>query len=146
MVELLVVIGIIGVLSGTVILVNPRKQLQRGNDGQRKADLVLISSALESYYQDIGDYPGAVNACIVLSSTGNTIKPLLEPNHVKKMPRDPKFSATTDYIYWHNAVGEYRLYAVLEDSAANSVLTNDGGTICTGTASHAAYNYKVTNP
>lgn len=150
MIELLVVMGIVGVLAGITVLLNPTAQLNKGEDGKRKADLSLIRSALESYYQDVGDYPGAVTVwCAPISNaTYPEVKNALEPAYIKKLPRDPQFSATTDYFYWHNAAREYRLYAVLENSndplITVGVLTADGGSGCTGYS--ANYNYKVINP
>ena len=151
LVELLVVMGVVGVLSGIIVFLNPTAQLNRGEDTKRKADLSLIRSALESYYQDFGDYPGAVNACTVISAAGNTtIKDALEPAFIKKLPRDPQFSASTDYMYWHNAAREYKLYAVLENTTDPLIIANlmtvdsvPTGS-CTGYA--AGYNYRVINP
>ena len=56
LVELLVVIGIIGVLA-SIIMVNLSSAKYRANDAKRKSDLKNLSLALSQYYNDNGNYP-----------------------------------------------------------------------------------------
>jgi len=74
-IELLVVIGIIGVLA-SLVLVSVGKARGSARDARRKQDLGAIQTALELYYDDHGKYPnwwstdccgdtsrGACNSC-----------------------------------------------------------------------------------
>ncbi|MBU0577585.1 prepilin-type N-terminal cleavage/methylation domain-containing protein [Patescibacteria group bacterium] len=59
LIELMIVIVILGVLMGTIL---PRITggQARARDTGRIADLNTISQALETYYDDFGQYPGAI--------------------------------------------------------------------------------------
>lgn len=58
LVELLVVIGVIGVLAtGLIIGINPQTQLAKARDARRKSDLANIQKALELFYNDNNRYP-----------------------------------------------------------------------------------------
>ncbi len=93
LVELLIVIGIVGILAGTTIsLLDPQKQLQRARDSRRKADLQQIRSALELYRSDYGHYP---RTDWVNSTQGDdwikdsdSSKPIV-PDYIKVVPKDP---------------------------------------------------------
>ena len=55
LIELILVIGIIGVLvSATLIFIDPKAQLDKSRDGRRKSDLAQIVKAIEEFYQDNG--------------------------------------------------------------------------------------------
>lgn len=54
--ELLMVITIAAIITGLTLNIYPNIQ-KRIRDGQRKAHLKLIASALEQYYQKYGQYP-----------------------------------------------------------------------------------------
>lgn len=149
LVELLVVIGLLGVIATvSIILINPQAQINKSNDGLRKSDLVKIQSALEIYRADNGDYPGNIGWCSQLSSVSyQDIRQALTPQYMSTLPTDPKFGNTTeDYYYWHNEYGEYRLYAVLEFTGDPKVVANVQGSdgivgSCPGASNQ--YNYKV---
>ncbi|MCM2275458.1 MAG: prepilin-type N-terminal cleavage/methylation domain-containing protein [Candidatus Didemnitutus sp.] len=66
--ELLAVIAIIAVLTGIVIGVG-RRASTAGKVAQAKAELAVLSAALESYKRQYGDYPqaGAVNFALPLT-------------------------------------------------------------------------------
>ncbi len=86
--ELLVVIGLIGILAGaTITILNPEKQLQRARDTRRKADLQQIRSALELYRSDNGAYPAT---SWVYSPDGASWIPGLTPDYISIVPQDPK--------------------------------------------------------
>ena len=58
LVELLLVISIIGILSGiTVTVINPTKQRERAQDGVKISNLQNVSAAIEAYYAGEGKYP-----------------------------------------------------------------------------------------
>lgn len=154
LVELLVTIAVSSIIITVgITALNPGKQISRGNDAKRKADLLSIQTALERYYADNGDYPpiGSTTWCTQLSSTEFTdVKNSLETEYMNKVPQDPKFAGTDkDYFYWHYGSGRYRLYAVLENTddpdVVEGALVSDGGVGgCTGANSN--YNFRLVNP
>lgn len=109
-VELILVIGIIGILTGGLIIaINVPLQLQKARDGQRKTDLKQIQSALEFIRTDTGSYPASMPTCggawVVNGST-----------YLAKIPCTP----TNNINYAYAPVGSvpyqsYTLTACLED-------------------------------
>ena len=92
LIELLVTIAIISVLTGFVMS-NLMGGRIRARDGQRKADLRQIQSALEMYRSDFGYYPNSnipVSPCGG-SFTGGTT------TYMQKISCDPK--TATAYTY-----------------------------------------------
>lgn len=78
LIEMLIVVGLIGVLS--VIGINMYLSAQRqGRDTRRVSDLTAIQKSLESYYVVNGEYPNGCNP-------GATYLP-------QGMPRDPVTNA-----------------------------------------------------
>jgi prepilin-type N-terminal cleavage/methylation domain-containing protein len=65
--ELLVVIAIIGLLS-TIVVISMTTARSRGRDVTRIADAKQITTALEQYYSDNYNYPGAVATGAALGS------------------------------------------------------------------------------
>jgi general secretion pathway protein G len=88
LVELLVVIGVIGVLAtGLLVAVNPGAMLARGRDAQRKADMRNIQEALERYASVNSSYP--ISASWTYSTAaGSSWIPGLD-SYMKVVPRDP---------------------------------------------------------
>lgn len=138
LVELLVAIAIIGILVGfaTVNLIGLRG---RARDGERKADLKAIQSALQIYRADQGrfptaaEYPGCNGPLVAGGST-----------YLQATPCDP-LDTTTTYNYAPAAGGSpqtYTLRACLEninDSEATGGVGTDG---CTA----GRVPYRVPNP
>lgn len=59
LVELLVVVAIIGILSGMVLVaMNAGDYFKRGRDSRRLSDLGHVQTALELYFADYDRYPG----------------------------------------------------------------------------------------
>src|SRR5438045_4975974 len=81
LIELLIVIVIIGVLS-TLVTANLIGVRQRARDGQRKADLRQLQSALELYRSDNGSYPASLPACGSPLNLGSSV-------YMQKIPCDP---------------------------------------------------------
>jgi type II secretion system protein G len=121
LVELLLVIGIIGILSGAIVsIVNPVAQFEKARDSQRKNDLAQIQRALEGYHQDFGQYPAQCN-----SGLKHSVRPYINDvltciewggtwdPYMKVLPRDP--DPDKSYIYdvddWRQS---YRLYTSLD--------------------------------
>jgi len=91
LVELVVSIAIFAVFVFAVTLsFNPKWQLDKARDSQRKQDLTQIRSALDSYYNDFNCYPASVPFGQEWSS-GNVI-------YMKKVPQDPE-CPRTGYCY-----------------------------------------------
>ncbi len=130
LVELLIVIGIIGVLAGMVIAVlNPRHFQAKSRDAKRKADLEQVRSALEMYRADNGNYPAG-------SGSVASVLTVLQTNGYLTLPTDP---GTYDYRYVSAGLTTYQLCAYLEKETGSSAC---GGGACGG----ATCNYQVTNP
>lgn len=135
LVELLVVMGVLGVLvSSAIILINPKAQIDRAHDAQRKSDLSNIQKGLELYYDDYRKYPD--NA-----PSGNYVTVLENLGYIKKVPLDPV--ANAPYFYVPDSTGQsYKLYAKLEAKEDPQACTSAGciaacgtGTVCYGVSS-----------
>lgn len=89
-VELILVIGIIGILTGGVIIaINVPLQLQKARDGQRKADLLKIASALELYKTDNNGYPCFPSGgCGWAAPSRSDMTPVLT-QYMGSVPEDP---------------------------------------------------------
>lgn len=102
LIELIVVMAIIGVLATVLIaIINPATQLNKANDGKRKADMSKIQFALEAYRADEGGYapglypPDCPDSAALAGLTGTV--------YLEKIPCDPISSA--NYIYTPSPVG-----------------------------------------
>jgi general secretion pathway protein G len=130
LVELLVVISIIGILA-SIGLVAFNSAQARSRDAERKSDLKQISSALELYYSDYGQYPagssGKILGCPSLP-TPSACKWGLDPftdgktTYFIVLPKDPSGSQT----YCYNTVAAnsgFRIYANLENLQDTSIIS-----------------------
>lgn len=101
LVELLVVIGIIGILAAAgIVAINPMAQLAKARNAQRKADLMELARAVERYKVEHGSYP-STGGSSSWAGTGVTIPPewlintpdwipdLVSSGEIKQLPRDP---------------------------------------------------------
>lgn len=109
LVELLVAILIVAVIF-LLLLMNLKLQIDKANDGKRKADLKMIQNSFEEYFNDSEVYPpgNILNSC-----GGQGLTPYL-----KAIPCDPQ--SRTPYLYVPGAqAGEtsqgYRLCAKLKN-------------------------------
>jgi len=130
LIELMVVVSIIAVLTA-VAVVNYDKAKVKSRDVQRKKDLTMMASALETYKADFKGY-------IVSSSSGtppnynfdnaDTALTTLVPNYIQSIPLDPNSTAATviHYKYKSDSV-QYKL-----TSAFESYISGDGS-LCTAT-------------
>lgn len=117
LVELLVVVGIIGILVAAALLVlNPIGQIQKGNDAKRKGDLTQIQRALETYYHDLGKYP-ASSADYKITYNGQPVNwgsTGFSP-YMLTLPKDP--TQNRNYVYYSTPSTNpqsYWLYSSLE--------------------------------
>lgn len=100
LIELLVTISIIGILAGiaTYSFTGARAQAR---DGQRKADLKQIQSALELYKADHGTYP---QTNWRYSFNGGWMQELVSGGYLKSNPTDPK-GGSYYYAYYADPAG-----------------------------------------
>jgi len=119
-VEILVVVGIVGVLAATVIVgTNQAKMLAR--DSRRVSDLKRVSAALEEYYEKYHIYP---------TSTGDTIQNalgvLVSEGFLDFLPDDP---LVDQYSYYYESDDEgqiFKLVSAIEGDTKTA--EQDGGT------------------
>jgi len=131
--ELLVVIGIIGMLAA-LTLPNFMAARERARDAQRKSDLKQIQKALELYKQDQAtpDYP-ADDTFLANPGDAWTSGPPLNTIYMSKVPGDSSRSPTK-YFYQRTAQLEYTLCACLENKADPDGVAGDcaAGYTCGG--------------
>lgn len=146
LVELLVVMGIIGVLVALAAGSFRSAQI-RGRDAQRKSDLKQIANSLELFYADYGKYPdasgGRIAACSYnpATSTGTSCSWGTgsmtdgKTTYFKTLPADP----STNYNYVYRLVSsssnqKYQLFARLENTHDPDLVTTTqscgSGTTC----------------
>ena len=136
LIELLIVIAIIGILS-TLVMTNVVAVRQRARDGQRKADLRQLQSALELYRSDNGTYPGSpLPTCGSPLTSGGT-------TYIQKIPCDPVNNG--EYVYSYTSTGTtYTLVACLENVNDPQRDPNDNRAYCTG--NQTDWSFTLTNP
>lgn len=150
LVELLTVIGILGILLVAVLtILNPVAQIEKANDSRRKSDLAEIQKALETYNQDNnGKYPSS-SADYKIVYNSNTVSwgsKLLAP-YMTTLPKDPV--PTRNYVYYSNGQS-YWIYASLQRS--NDPQLCNVGNPCTNLPSgatcgtNATCNFGVSSP
>lgn len=122
LIEILVVVGMIGVLTaGFLLVINPALQLQRSRDGTRKSEIKQIQSAVEQYRADNGSYPGAAGtssspiygwAPVSGMALNSTI------TYLQKIPTGPGNIGSDGcggYLYSSNGTS-YTIFTTLEDT------------------------------
>ena len=168
LIEMLVVVSLIGILSGIALnVINIKKVQQRSRDSRRIGDVKRVQTALELYFADNRAYPVSLS-WVNINSADNAVKTGLttSPNiYIDTLPTDPLDGKTSSedvmtchgikihgYYYISNDTGgKYVLNTVMEttenaDDSLCSSLTNcqSGSGINCGTV--AAYCYCVQNP
>jgi len=121
-IELMIVISIIGILSGLILtVIDPEKQRARARDGVRQKDLGIIATALEQYYADNNSYP-TTSSIATLESTY-----LENSNYLQIFPHDPK----SGYAYCYTGSGQiFTLCASIEalsDAVTGGACSPTGG-------------------
>lgn len=177
LVEILVVVSLIGILiTASIVLLNPAKQLAKSNDAKRKSDLRTIQSALEQYRADNGVYPK-----FFVSSTGAYVYGHAEARflsfntseitYINSFPEAPKVGKLRcdqvpagkyyGYVY-SGGPNSYTLFTTLENESDSLVSgTKDPPTHCPvancspsnitaswpgGSCHSRTYNYWVNSP
>ena len=153
LVELLVVIGIIGILS-TMAVVSLNSARGKARDAKRVYDVKQLQTALELYFEDQGSYPitsgtitlGAgtncnTHACTCLDASGFTDSCTPQNAYMAQVPTAPTVPAGAAYTYRSSGSGNnYVISLNLEGSAGNLVaglvcampygLSSAGGATC----------------
>lgn len=116
--EMLVVIGIIGILV-TLGFTSYSTVQKSARDAKRKSDLEQVRTALEMYRSNNDAYP---------IGTWTNLSDLTQPvTYLKSLPTDPK-NPTYSYYYNSPAPGsDYTLGAYLETGTANCGVSCTGG-------------------
>ncbi len=109
LIELLVVIAIIGVLA-SVILASLNTARGRAKDANRISSLQELQKALDSYYFDIGSYPGAghyvsSSVCNIATSPvwDTVLNPTLVPKYIGALPVDPVGPSDANFCYGYDS-------------------------------------------
>lgn len=92
LVELLIVIGILGILLAIVLVaLNPAKQFAQANDTKRSSDVNAILNAVHQYAADNkGSLPTDVTTSAEeISTAGTDICADLVPTYLAQLPADP---------------------------------------------------------
>lgn len=154
LVELLIVIVIIGILA-SIGLGSFNTAQMKSRDSKRKTNLQQIANALEIYYNDKGTYPasnvagkimgcgaGAVLECNWGVDTFSNTSPNPDTVYMIKLPTDP--SSNRNYFYKATSSNsKYQLYAYLENSQDNDIITTP--TYSCGTATTCNYGISSGN-
>jgi prepilin-type N-terminal cleavage/methylation domain-containing protein len=102
LVELLIVIGILGVLLAIVLIaINPQQQFKEANNTARKADVNAILNAITSYAADNeGQLPAGITSTdkTITATVGASNIDLcddLVPDYIADLPLDPSTGSKT---------------------------------------------------
>ncbi|HYU64672.1 MAG TPA: type II secretion system protein [Candidatus Paceibacterota bacterium] len=102
LIEVLVVIGIIGVLS-TMVLLNVTLSKAKARDAAKKSDLAAVSLALYSFYAMNGRMPINYNpgsgACEGTSYYNSSMQELVDAGLLQNIPRSPGGAVYCYYDY-----------------------------------------------
>lgn len=134
LVELLVVVGMIGILSaGLLATLDPYAQIQKGKDAKRKSDLSQIQKAIEQYYQDRNEYPPHSQNYKIVGISGSELDwgQSFSP-YMTRLPIDS--AASKKYIYVSSGQAYY-LYASLDRGGKDPQACNASGTSCSNVPS-----------
>ena len=140
------------------MVINPLAQIQKAQDSKRKSDLSQIQKALETYYNDFGQYPGAdtstSNYRIKADATTTLDWGSTQWQYMGTLPKDP--STSKNYIYYSPSGGQsHYLYASLDRSGDAQAC--NGGAACANVpappgspaascGSGATCNYGISSP
>ena len=121
LVELLIVIAIIGVLS-SVVLSSLNISRNKANDAKRIASIKQLQTALETYYNDNGQYPSSADVAFpgVLTT--------LTPAYISQIPVDP--NPATPFRYYTASQNPATFYAILVNNQNKPSCYVCGGSIC----------------
>ena len=136
LVELLVVIGIVGILLAiTLVAINPARQFAQANNAKRSADVANILNAVTQLKVDLrGQLPAGVvvpTGAVLFASATTDMTDLcnaIVPTYIAALPADPETGA------WVSCASFDTGYNILQTAdgrvtvAAPSAAAPDGGT------------------
>lgn len=143
LVELLIVMGVIGVLASSLILIiDPIGQMGKARDAKIKSNVSQLQTALELYRSDCGNYPTSITSGGSLTSSTPTCSGYSGPQ-IMYLQTIPAFAASPNFTYVPSSGNQiYTITACLEKND-----TSDGTishTACTINSYDRAY--RVTSP
>jgi prepilin-type N-terminal cleavage/methylation domain-containing protein len=121
LVEVLIVVGILGILSGlSIMILDPAGIKGKARDGVRVNDLAVVKGALEQYYAEHNIYPAQGTFTFGVEWVG----------YLKSVPKDPL--GTDEYCYQRPAADtqNYVLCATMEDGRNDKNAVTGCGTHC----------------
>ncbi|HZS42642.1 MAG TPA: prepilin-type N-terminal cleavage/methylation domain-containing protein [Candidatus Paceibacterota bacterium] len=130
LIELIVVIGIIGLLTA-IVIANLGTARAKGRDSKRASDIKQLQLALENYFTNNQTYP-------VCNDT-SCLPGALAPTYLPSMPTDPTNSGNYVYGYIGNA-STYCLGITLEVLNPNTL-----GTSASCSTNISGNSFKVSN-
>lgn len=90
LVELLIVISIMGILSGiTLRVINPTELNKKSRDSQRIVDAKKLQTALELYFLDFRRYPAVANS-VKITGEDELSTTLVQNGYIDVIPTDPR--------------------------------------------------------
>lgn len=120
--EILIVFTIVAVVAiAAMALLNPKRQIEKAWDGQRKNDLANLKKYLEDWYNDKNCYPTPDQICYGIAPTnpcpicGREKTPAVFADYLSSLPCDPQHSIQ-NYLYQAentSCPGWYRIYTRL---------------------------------
>jgi type II secretion system protein G len=90
LIELLIVVAIIGIIAA-IAIPNLLNAIQRGKQKRTMADMRAVGTAVESYAVDNNKYPAGGSAV-------SSIKDVLEPRYIARLPVVDAWNNAMDYI------------------------------------------------
>jgi len=136
LIELVIVIGILGILVAVVITVlNPKHYLAKSRDARRQSDLKMIQAALEAYYSQNNKYP-QITTDFKFGSPWS--------GYLATVPQDPQniVGDPTSPTYCYELIGGDQGYIL----CAKPELGISGGSTTRGASCTAAYTYCLEDP
>ena len=86
LIELLIALGIIVILSATLIVaINPPLQFKMARDNQRKTHVIVIHGAFSEYKAREGEFP----PCLLGETPVEDCEAYLVPDYLESIPEDP---------------------------------------------------------
>jgi prepilin-type N-terminal cleavage/methylation domain-containing protein len=128
LVEVLIVVTIISILVSISVVFNRKIQIS-SRDKERETEITIIANALESYYNNSGEYPGV---SVMTNSNGATVRTLLGIKDVGAIVAPTAPPGTTNSIVSTGSSPDRYIYTTAETNPAIGTCATSGSlTGCT---------------